>query len=234
MALIPLEHPHRLASPAEAEALFRALGLLGQRVVSCRGFHTTDPARITRILEAIEPKREHTVSFESGTLTPAAWRALEALLSSNFGYLDVQAAEAQLRVWPGRQYWAYAAGSTDKRVELPGMAEAFNRFGDLAPERVVRGFISGITPPCHAPFHELLVAMRVQVHAVLGLSVAKARELTELYAGEKLDWQADGLLMDFPEGRIHGFLKTPDTGPELRAKWLARVEKALRRARIIT
>lgn len=233
MALIPLEHPHRLASPAEAEAWFRALGILGQPVVSCRGFHTKDPERISRILEALEPKREHTVSFETGTLTPAAWRALEALTSLKFGYLDLQAAEAQLRVWPERQYWAYAAGSTDKSIEFAGMTEALSRFRELGPTRVVQGFINGITPPCCAPLKEFLMVTGVTVHAVLELNVSTARALTELYTGEKLDWQADMLLVDFPEGRIHGFLKTPDTGPEFRAKWLERVEKALRRAGLI-
>src|SRR5688572_25608779 len=97
MALIPIEHAHRLGSPAEAEAWFRAFG---EKRVSARGFHTSDPERFARLVDAIEPRREHTVSFEGGTLGPQAFDALDVLSRSRFQYLHVRTTAAILRIWP--------------------------------------------------------------------------------------------------------------------------------------
>ena len=72
-----------------------------------------------------------------------------------------------------------------------------------------------------------------RVDAVLDLEVGVARELTELYAGEKLDWQAAGCLIDFPDGIIHGYLTTPNVGESDRAKWKRRISKALRDAGLV-
>jgi hypothetical protein len=41
------------------------------------------------------------------------------------------------------------------------------------------------------------------------------------------------ILVDFPEGRIHGFLKTPNVDERHRRKWQARIDKALRKAKLI-
>ncbi len=226
MALIPIEHPRRLASPAEAEAWFRAFR---EKRVSARGFHTSDPARFARLVAAVEPRREHTISFEGGTLRPQAFAALEALSASPFQYLDVRTAEANLRIWPQLRSWVQGRdGSID--TETTSIATAVGVFRAMTRDQVERGFILGVQPEAKAPLLRFLEALAPRVDAVLDLDVAAARALTELYAGEKLDWQAGGVLVDFPEGRIHGFLKTPDRGERDREKWLARVSKALRRA----
>ena len=75
-----------------------------------------------------------------------------------------------------------------------------------------------------------LQALGARVHAVLDLEVAAARDLTTKNIGEKLDWQAGGMLVDFPEGRIHGFLRSPNVGERHREKWQRRATKALKRA----
>src|SRR5258705_13532163 len=68
VALIPMEFERRLASPAAAAAMYRALG---EKRVSVRGLHTSDRVRIERVVAAIVPKRDHTISFAGGTLDSA-------------------------------------------------------------------------------------------------------------------------------------------------------------------
>lgn len=107
VTLIPVHHALRLRSAAEAEALLRALG---DRQVSARGFHTSDPARLGRLVAAVTPRRDSTVSFEGGTLNAGACVALAALVASGaFAYLDLRTVDANLRVWPGRYAWVHAA-----------------------------------------------------------------------------------------------------------------------------
>lgn len=268
MSLIPIEHPHRLASPREAAAFFGCLGLLGvlgARRVSVRGLHTSEPARIARVVEAVETKREHTVSFVGGTLNGAAHDALDELLATRFEYFDLRTTDADLRVWPWLRSWVHssrdrAAASRalgvelhegdnttpDARIQVHAEGAAYpvhvettsippaaRIFRALSGERVARGFVTGITKKTKPPLLRFLTALGTRVDAVLELDLAAARSLTELYAGEQLDWQADGVLVDFPEGRVHGFLKTPNTGDCDRERWLDRVTTALRRAGVM-
>lgn len=92
------------------------------------------------------------------------------------------------------------------------------------------GHIAGVQAAAKSLLLEYLVALRTNVHAVMTLDVAAARDLTERFGSESLDWQADGMLVDFPEGRIHGFLRTPNIGAKHQKKWQQRVAKALKRA----
>lgn len=109
MALIPIESPRRLPSAAAAAAWVRAAGRVwSPRTVSVRGFHTRDPARIERLVLAIEPQREHTISFQHGTLSAAARAALDVLARARFQYLDLDAADVSLRIWPARHTWVHA------------------------------------------------------------------------------------------------------------------------------
>lgn len=96
--------------------------------------------------------------------------------------------------------------------------------------RVDRGFITGVRAETKPQLSGFLDALAARVDAVLEIDVAVARMLTEQYAGAALDWQADGVLVDFPEGRIRGFLRTPKTTEGDAQKWRARVTRALRRA----
>lgn len=223
MSLIPIEHPRRLASPAEAEAFFRGLG---EKRVSARGFHTTDHARCSRLVEAIETKHDHTISFVGGTLGSAARDSLSALATSELSYLDVRTTNASLRVWPGLRAWVHPLELETKEPE-----PALKAFFEITSEEMNRGFVMGGVPAATKPALErFLRDLRANVDAVLDIDVASARSLTDLYVGEKLDWQAGGVLVDFPEGRIHGFLLTPNVGEEHREKWLSRITKALSRA----
>jgi hypothetical protein len=65
------------------------------------------------------------------------------------------------------------------------------------------------------------------VHVTLDVQLELARELATVCPDLRHDWQASMVLVDFPDGRIHGFLKTPDATDRDRERWLARVRKAV-------
>jgi len=228
MALIPVEHPRRLQSPAEAEAFYRGLG---DRHVSARGFHTRDVTRIEKLVEAIDPEREHTISFQQGTLGPAARAALDVLAHATFGYLDLRVRNHEycLRVWPSLHTWVHHGAET---LETKSIDEALRLFHSVTVDKneLTRGFINGVKPAAKKPLLDFLRVVDAQVDAVLDIDVASARAVTELYRGERLDWQSNMLLVDFPEGRINGYLLSSAMGESERAEWQKRVTKALERA----
>jgi hypothetical protein len=232
MTLIPIEHPHRLASPAEAEVFYRGLR---DRRVGVRGFHTTDPDRFEALIAAAESKREHTVSFLGGTLDDEARSALSELCGCSFEVLQVRTASASLRVWPGRRAWV--EGLAERRptdlVETKSIAEALDRFDGISGEHIDRGHISNLSGQARAPLLSFLSAARTEVHVVLSVTLQAARSLTELFPGQKLDWQSDTARVDFPDGSIRGFLETPRAEERHRRRWQARIDEALRRAGLI-
>ncbi|MDB4938484.1 MAG: hypothetical protein JWP87_5456 [Labilithrix sp.] len=232
MSLIPIEHPRRLRSAAEGEAWFRGLG---QDRVSVSGLQTSNPERIARVVAAVEPKHDHTVSFLGGTLGTAAHDLLDTLALSSFQYLDVRTVDADLRIWPALRSWVHVyterpeGAARPETVDLP-IPVALAIFRAKSGERLDRGFVNGLHEETKPLLVRFLVELATKVDAVLDVELATARALTELYAGEKLDWQADGFLLDFPEGRIHGYLPTPRITESDRAKWQARATKGLVRA----
>lgn len=264
MTLIPVHHALRLRSPAEAEALLRALG---DRQVSARGFHTTDPGRLGRLVAACTPKRDSTVSFEGGTLNAGACAALAELVSSGaFAYFDLRTVDANLRVWPGRHAWVHAAmpaggleglcavfgvtvelgehvmpggklvvnhaGSYPVDLETQNLADAFAAFDALSSARVERGFVTGLTAAGKPALLQLLLALGTTGSAVLELELAEARVLTEVFAGEPLEWHGT-VIVRFPEGEVCSYLVTPKAGDEDKAQWMRRVDKGLRKAGLL-
>jgi hypothetical protein len=234
MSLIPIEHAHRLASPAEAEAFFRGLR---QRRVSVRGFHTTDPQRIEALVAAADPKREHTISLRGGTLGDAARAALAELCGSAFWYLDLRTTSASLRVWPKLHTWVdrLSGHTSTDWFETKSINEALDRFNGICGQEteIVQGHITGLTEQTRAPLLGFLRASLTEIHVVLDVRVQTARLLTEQFPGQKLDWQSEMIQVDLPAGRIHGCLKTPKVDERHRRKWQARVDKALRRAKLV-
>jgi len=227
MSLIPIEHPRRLASPAEAEAFYRGLG---EERVSARGFHTTAPDRFARLVAAIETKHDHTISFVGGVLGSAARDSLAALATSELSYLDVRTTNASLRIWPGLRAWVHPLELETKEPE-----PALKAFFEITNEEMNRGFVmGGVVSKTKPVLERFLRDLHATIDAVLDVDVSSARSLTEAYVNEKLDWQAAGVLVDFPEGRIHGFLVTPNVDETYREKWLARIAKALSRASLAT
>ena len=259
MALIPIEFPQRLQSPAEAEAFYRELG---DRRVGVRGFRTSDPRRIERLVSAIEPGHDSTINFETGLLDLRGWTRLEALAAAQSEYLDIHAGGANLRMWPA-QAKVYARlpidgiegvsaalgaplragenrhGETTVMIDpvvgyplavaitTPDRDVAMRMFRALGDARLSRGYVMRASEPAKHALGPFLAGLGATVHVTLDVQLELARELATVCPDLKHDWQASLVLVDFPDGRIHGFLKTPNTSEGDREQWLARIRKAV-------
>lgn len=259
MALIPIEYPERLRSPAEARALYRKLG---DERVGVRGFRTADPGRVARLVAAIEPGHDSTINFETGLLDERGWARLGELAAGRPDYLDVYAGGANLRMWP-EQAKLYArlpldgvagvaqafgaplrAGANQQgetsividpvvgyplavAVTTPDRDVALRMFRALGDPEVSRGYVMRATEPAKSALGPFLRGLGATVHVVLDVHVELACELATVCPDLKHDWQASMVHVDFPTGRIHGFLKTPNTGEHDREQWLARIRKAV-------
>lgn len=226
MTLIPISHARKLRSPAEAMALFRALG---EKRVAMRGFHTTDAARIERVISAVATKYDHTISFEGGSIAASAGPLRDLALSRAYDYLDVRTRIANLRIWPARHSWVTSDAPT---FETTSIAAAVERFHATAGEPHERGFVMRMRDAAKPLVVRLAIALGAELNAVIEVELAVASALTTLFAGERLEWQADGLFVRFPDGEIAGFLKTPKVADKHRAKWHAQIDKAIRKAKL--
>lgn len=268
MTLIAVGHDHRLRNAKDAEAFLCALSrfpMFRDRRVSLRGCHTSDATKIERLVEAIEPERDHTISFTGAELTPAAQNALERLATSKFHYFDISTSAANLRIWPALYSWVHASldradasraigtqleigdnvvGDAKVKIRDDGkgwpfdvdtknIATALAMFRAVGGTQVKAGFVNGVAEETKPALIEFLQALGAKVDVVLDVDVSVARSLTELFEGEPLDWQSNGLFVDFPEGRIHGFLVTPNIQERHRLKFLGRITRALRRANLL-
>ena len=73
--------------------------------------------------------------------------------------------------------------------------------------------------------YELLAATGARVAAALILAPPAACALTERFAGTTLDWQADGVMIRFPQLEIGGHLMPPDDQERDRQAWLRRIDR---------
>lgn len=258
VALIPIEYPQRLQSPAEAEAFYRRLG---DKRVGVRGFRTNDPRRIDRLVGAIDPGHDSTVNFEAGLLDQRGWARLEELAAAPAEYVDIHAGGANLRLWPAQAKLyarlpfdgvagvseAYGAtlrtganrhGDTTIMIDpvvgyplavaltTPDRAVALRMFRALGDAQLSRGYVMRASEPAKHALAPFLHGLGATVHVSLDVQLELARELATVCPDLKHDWQASMVLVDFPVGRIHGFLKTPNATEHDREQWLARVRKA--------
>lgn len=259
MALIPIEYPERLRSPAEAESLYRRLG---DERVGLRGFRTNDPRRISRLVSAIDPDHDSTINFETGLLDTRGWARLGELAAAGAQYLDVHAGGANLRMWPeqtkvyarlprdGIEGVAFALGEPLRKGEnrlgettividpvagyplavaitTPDRELGLRMFRALGDPAVSRGNVMRASEPAKSALGPFLQGLGATVHVVLDVQLELARELATVCPDLKHDWQASMVLVDFPAGRIHGFLKTPNIDDSDREQWLARIRKAV-------
>lgn len=260
MTLFPIMHAHVLRSAADGEALFRAWG---ETTIRVYGLASAEPTLFERVIEAVEPNRDSTISFADGTLDPLGRAALDELAVSDFGYLDVQTTTANLRVWPALYTWVHARGDKEAAtaafgaplqagtnelgdtkikideatgypidVETKSIPTALRMFHALSDDRVVRAHVTGLRPTAKPAFASFLRAIHATVSATMEIDVAVARDLTERFAGTAVEWQANGLIVQFPAGAIQGFLTTPNATDRHREKWQERVSKALAKAKL--
>lgn len=122
-----------------------------------------------------------------------------------------------------------SSGGYPVDLETRDLAEAFTVFDALSSGPVERGFVIGLTTAGKPLLLKLLLALGTTASAVLELDLAEARALTEVFAGERLEWHGS-VIVKFPEGEICGYLVTPNAGEGDRAKWLRRVDKGLKKA----
>jgi hypothetical protein len=115
-------------------------------------------------------------------------------------------------------------------VELDSVEPAAPLFRAATGPALERGFIQGLTAASKPLLFPFLSTLGARVDTVLDVPLEVATPLAETFSDTRFDWQVPGLLLiDFPEGRVHGFLKTPDVGPTHRAKWLQRIDDAFAR-----
>lgn len=244
MSLIPVRHARRLASPAEAEAFFRGLRLLTSPSIGLIGLHTQDIKRIVRVIHALDTSESHTIHFKGGSLNAAARAALTRLVQLPFEFLAITIPGADLRVWHGynaivhsdrpfpKKYDPAEIKATPHGHDLETKKEtvALDALFSVADERIKEGHINELKESTKPALLDFLRELQGTVHGSIGVSVANARALSELYAGERLDWRADGIHVTFPEGEIEGFMVSPNTTEDDRKKILKRLDKALARA----
>jgi hypothetical protein len=259
VALIPIEYPQRLSSPAEAEAFYRRLG---DKRIGVRGFRTADPRRIDRLVSAIDPAHDSRINFETGLLDHRGWARLDELAAAPSEYLDIHASGANLRMSPAqvKVYARLPPGGID------GVSDAFgaplrageNRHGDttimidpvigyplavaltttdraiamrmfraLGGAQLSRGHVMRASEPAKHALAPFLHDLGATVHVSLDVQLELARELATACPDLRHDWQGSMVVVDFPVGRIHGFLKTPESSEDDREQWLARVREAV-------
>lgn len=247
MSLIPVKHPVRLKSAAEAEAFFRALHVFTTPRIAVRGLHTTDVKRIVRILAALDPRRTHDLNFEGGVLGTSARAALTRLANiRKYEFLSLVTHVADLSIWPTlytriRSEKLFPRTFPDAEVkatpvgqdlETKSIPTALYCFFDVADERVKHGCINELEEAAKGPLLDFLRELGTTVFGVFVVDISSARELTELYDGERLDWTADRITVQFPEGTIESYMTSPNTTDDHRAKILKRIDKVLARAGI--
>lgn len=210
------------------------------------GFHTTDLKRIVRVVHAVDPRREPTINFKDGVFGPPARAAFARLAEMSFETLVVSTLGAEIRIWPTIQSRVHSDklfpdtyGDADMKItphghdlETKAVDTAVKAFLSVAHDRITEGHITALAESTKPALLDFLRELQGSVHAALTVDLATARSLTELYAGERLTWHADGITVHFPDGEIEGFMTSPNTTDAHRQKILERIDKALARAGI--
>ena len=260
MQHVPVEHPIRLRSPIQAEALYRNLA---EERVGLRGFRTNDGAVVERCVAAIDPACDTTVYFEDGALDGDGWTRLAAIADARPGYVETYAGGAQLRAWPdhAKVYARLLPGGVDAVADALGVAvkAGLNQIGDggtiaidpvvgyplavaiTTPDRafalralralgdtaVPRGLVKRAKEPTKQVLAPFVCGMRATVHVLLDVRIELACELAQAWPELRHDWQSSTVAVEFPTGRIHGYVRSPRKDPDERARWLAKIDAAL-------
>jgi hypothetical protein len=247
--MVPIEHEVRVASPARAAALVRALGYTEVGVSALA-------LPIDRLVGALAPGMNGSVHFE-GTLN--GFDELGALAVARGGYLDVWCDGTDLRIWPDAA-WVHrlrlpeggidavsaalgaklSRGTTelgDTRVtinvaaavaldvRMRAAAPAFALFRALAAPGPCRGHLTGFSAASLAALGPFLHAIGATPEASLTLGLPTAAALT---TGE-CRWETEDLDIDWPEGKLYVHLLMPVRAADETA-WRARIDAALAQA----
>jgi hypothetical protein len=112
-------------------------------------------------------------------------------------------------------------------LTTPDRAVALRMFRALGDAQLSRGHVSRASEAAKHALAPFLHDLGATVHVTLDLQLELARELSTVCPDLRHDWQASMVHVDFPDGRIHGFLRTPQTSEQDREQWLARVRHAV-------
>lgn len=244
--LVEVTHRAPLRSAAEAETLMLALRI---GFVSVNYLRPLTPEAVDEVLRSFEPKKESSVSFEKGSLKDAepSLRALACAVGGPepFKYLDVRTRRASLRIWPALDSSSGLDRSPPQKDESPvasapfrvenskagttlcpgSAAEAVEEFLSLNARRISGCFINGITSEGRELSRAFLCAAGAPLSVRAELRMNVARSLTER-CGADAEWQANGLRICFPSGKMSGFFTGTNTTPEAIAQWHERIDQA--------
>lgn len=123
----------------------------------------------------------------------------------------------------------YRGEPDEIELETTWVELALAMFSRLPDPALRSSFVTGPTAVGKPALTELLSATGSRFSAVLMLSARDACALTEQFAGATVDWQAEGVTIQFPRGTIQGHVTPPDDKRD-RKQWRERVDQALRKA----
>jgi hypothetical protein len=216
-------HPERVASPRQAAALVRALGIDRVRMTQhrTRSWVIKDPPTLQRVLGAVEPGTHTEVEFE-GITREATLPLLQRMVAGGAHFLSIAGNGSWLRVWPERD-----EAFVDER-ECPREL-AFDRFRPAATLTWINANVSAPGPDVVAVLPQLVAELdQVEVEIDLDVALDTALALVEELPAAELEWTG-GAVIQFPAGDIMTYKIHPPAGFE--AEWRDRIASALSKIR---
>lgn len=212
-------HPERVASPREAAALVRRLGVERVRVTQhrVRSWVLKDPRTIDRVVRAIEPAPGTMIEFE-GITRDATLPALERLMTGDAQFVSIAGNGAWFRVWPRRGEAFVDELSVDQD-------RAFERFRPACTLTWINGSVSDPGSDVVACLPALMAELdQPEIELDLDLALETALTLTLEFPDAELEWTG-GVVLRFPAGEILTYRLNPPAAYE--AEWRTRIASAL-------
>ncbi len=212
-------HPERVATPREAAALVRRLGLTRVRMTQhrTRSWVLKDPAAIQAVLRAIEPSDRTEIEFE-GITREATLPFLERLVLGDAQFISIAGTTASLRVWPRRDEAAVDEHVIERR-------RAFERFRPACTLTWINGGVSAPGADIIACLPGLAAELdQPELDIDLEISIDAALELVLAFPDAELEWTG-GAVIQFPAGEIMMYRLNAQPGSE--AEWQTSIAGAL-------
>lgn len=259
MTLYILQHARRLASPDEAARLFAALGekrvsLNGLRTrdaaqiarcvsaldsryprkISFEGGTLTAPAR--QALQGLALAAYEYLDLRTQNAELRCWPTLYSWVHAQADrdalarILGVPIPDAPITLGEVRHTWFGDGRTYPSYIETKTPGAAWKIFDALSLDPIVRGFVSESKPAAGPSLQRFLIASGAEISVDLELSVDAAASLTAHAEGADCRWQANGVMIHLPDGRIEGGLTSSNYTEQNQAKWHARIDQGLRKA----
>lgn len=115
-------------------------------------------------------------------------------------------------------------------VETKHPQPAWKLFDALAGDTLQRGFIVGAQAAALAPLQRFLTSCGAEVQVDLEIAVPQAQILGQHILGATCNWQAGGVMVNFPDGSVEGTLTSSTNSDANRQKWRDRMDRAFKKA----